>query len=322
MDGPRDLNFGNLSLIGPKQSMAKSPRYGPGRIHDLDLRLVRIFKAVAESGGFTAAERTLGIGRSAISLAMSDLESRTGLKLCQRGRAGFSLTPEGEQVYEAANRMLAALEGFRTEVDSLHRRLRGELRIGITDNLVTLPDMAVTDALAALKTRGPEVRIKIHMVAPDEVAAGVVDGRLHVGVIPAVNIPAGIEHRFLYQEASQLYCARGHPLFEDAAQASDSAIAAADSVVPAYALPAEALAQHQRLIGTASATDREGVAFLVLTQQYIGFLPVHFAARWIESGLLRALAPQRYAYAVQYIVATRRDRRPHRVLETFLEELP
>ena len=295
---------------------------GPGRIHDIDIRLVRIFKAVVESGGFSAAETTLGIGRSAISLAMSDLEARVGLRLCQRGRAGFSLTEEGEQVYAAANRMLAALEGFRTEVDSLHARLRGELRIGITDNLVTLPHMAVTEALARLKSRGPEVRVNIHMVAPDEVAARVVDGRLHVGIVPAVNIPAGIVHHSLYEERSRLYCAHGHPLFAGAAQASDAAIGAADAVAPAYALPAEALEQHGRLACSASATDREGIAFLVLTQQYIGFLPEHFAARWVEAGRLRALAPQRYAYTVEYTVITRRDRRPHRVLETFLGELP
>ncbi|KFC50427.1 LysR family transcriptional regulator, partial [Halomonas sp. SUBG004] len=57
---------------------------------DYDIRLVRIFlKTVVECGGFTAAETTLGISRSAISQHMSDLESRLGFSLCQRGRGGF-----------------------------------------------------------------------------------------------------------------------------------------------------------------------------------------------------------------------------------------
>ena len=301
--------------------MSRQSPSGPGQVHDLDIRLIRVFKAVVESGGFSAAENTLGIGRSAISLAMSDLEARTGLKLCQRGRGGFSLTEEGQQVYEAGNRMLSALEGFRTEVNSLHERLRGELSIGITDNLVTLPHMQVTEALATLKARGPEVRINIHMIPPNEVAAGVVDGRLHVGVVPAVNNLTGLVHHSLYEETSYLYCARGHPLFETADRVSDRAIAEADAVAPAYALPAHALQHHQPLRCTASATDREGIAFLVHTQRYIGFLPEHFAAPWVERDSLRALAPDRHYYRIEYAVITRRDRRPHRVLETFLEHL-
>ena len=59
------------------------------QVSDFDIRLLRIFRSVVECGGFSAAETVLGIGRSAISQQMSDLEQRLGLRLCQRGRAGF-----------------------------------------------------------------------------------------------------------------------------------------------------------------------------------------------------------------------------------------
>ena len=58
------------------------------QITDFDIKLLRIFKTVCECGSFTSAESVLGISRSAISLHMSDLENRLGLRLCQRGRAG------------------------------------------------------------------------------------------------------------------------------------------------------------------------------------------------------------------------------------------
>src|SRR5690606_16290685 len=155
-----------------------------------------------ECGGFSAAENVLGIGRSAISQQMSDLEQRLGLRLCQRGRAGFALTEEGREVYEAALRLLAALESFRTEVNGLHRHLRGELNIGLTDNLVTLPHMRITHALARLKERGPDVRVQIRMVAPNEVEQGVLDGSLHVGVVPQAHGLSGLEYQPLYDERS------------------------------------------------------------------------------------------------------------------------
>ncbi len=154
------------------------------QVSDFDIRLLKLFRTVVDCGGFSAAESVLGIGRSAISQQMSDLEQRVGLRLCQRGRAGFALTEEGREVYQASQQLLSALETFRTEVNGLHRQLRGELNIGLTDNLVTVPHMRITHALARLKERGPEVRIQIRMIPPSEVEQGVLDGRLHVGVVP------------------------------------------------------------------------------------------------------------------------------------------
>lgn len=66
----------------------------PGQIADIDLRLLRVFRAVVESGGFAAAELELNVGRSVISRHIKDLETRLGLALCRRGRGGFALTPE------------------------------------------------------------------------------------------------------------------------------------------------------------------------------------------------------------------------------------
>ena len=294
----------------------------PGRVSDFDIRLIRVFKAVAECGGFTAAEVELGISRSAISLHMADLEKRLGLRLCQRGRSGFALTEEGRQVYAAGLTLLASLETFRTEVNGLHRTLRGELNIGITDNLVSLPQMRITHSLAELKQRGPEARINIHMEPPDSIAQGVLDGRLHLGVVPEINLLASLESRMLYSERSQLYCAAGHPLFDRAdAGLTRQALADWDAVQPSYPLPEAAREPHAWLNGTASASDREGAAFLILTGCYIGYLPDHLAAPWVNAGRLRGLAVSGGEYSTPFVSVMRRDRRPHRVLEAFLDAL-
>ncbi|RCV91160.1 LysR family transcriptional regulator [Billgrantia montanilacus] len=290
-----------------------------GQVSDFDIRLIRVFKAVVECGGFSAAESTLGISRPAISQHMSDLEKRLGLKLCQRGRGGFSLTEEGRQVFEATLTLLSALETFRTEVNGLHRNLRGELNIGLTDNLVSMPRMHVTDALADLKAQGPDVRINIHMEAPDSIAQGVLDARLHVGVVPEVNLPASVDARPLYDETLRLFCADRHPLFHLRDEALDETVLAAhEAVLPAYPLPEAARQAHARLRGTATASDREGAVFLILTGCYIGYLPDHLAEPWVMAGRLRALCPETCTYLIPLVTITRRDRRPHRVLDVFL----
>ena len=91
------------------------------RVSDLDLRLLGVFGAVVESGGFAAAELQLNIGRSTISRHIKDLEARLGMSLCRRGRGGFALTPEGAQIYQATLRVLGSLADLRSEINNLHQ---------------------------------------------------------------------------------------------------------------------------------------------------------------------------------------------------------
>jgi DNA-binding transcriptional LysR family regulator len=292
------------------------------QVSDFDIRLLKLFRSVVECGGFSAAENLLGIGRSAISQQMGDLEQRLGFRLCQRGRAGFALTEEGREVYRATQQLLAALESFRTEVNGLHQHLRGELNIGLTDNLVTVPQMRITGALARLKERGPGVHVHIRMTPPGEVEQGVLDGRLHVGVVPVVGALAGLDYQPLYEEHSLLYCAVGHPLFfVDDRDLPDARLNAQDAIAPTFRLPAEIQRQYQVLNCTASASDREGMAFLILTGRYIGYLPEHYADAWVKQGRLRVLKAQERCYDLGLAAVTRKGRRPHLVLQSFLEEL-
>ena len=47
-----------------------------GQVADYEIRLLKVFKAVVECGGFAAAETELNIGRSTISTHVANLEQR------------------------------------------------------------------------------------------------------------------------------------------------------------------------------------------------------------------------------------------------------
>ncbi|WP_154019819.1 LysR family transcriptional regulator, partial [Acinetobacter baumannii] len=76
------------------------------------MKLLKIFKPVCDCHSFTSAESILGISRSGISLHMSDLENRLGIRLCQRGRAGFALTDESREILEYIEVLTASIEDF------------------------------------------------------------------------------------------------------------------------------------------------------------------------------------------------------------------
>jgi len=58
------------------------------RLSDIDLRLLRVFEAVAVAGGFVRAQEALGISQPAISSYIAKLESRLNVRLCDRGPKG------------------------------------------------------------------------------------------------------------------------------------------------------------------------------------------------------------------------------------------
>ena len=298
--------------------MAKSRNPSLGQVSDFDIRLLRIFKTIVECGSFSAAESTLGLSRSAISLHMGDLEKRLGMRLCQRGRAGFALTDEGREVIARPRpcwrRWRVPRRGQRPapaparRTQHRHHQQPGD---PTSDAHHPRPQRA-----QGAGTAGADQHRHDH---PNEIELGVLDGHLHVGVVPLISPLSGLEYLPLYDEHAQL-CSRGHALFERAdGDIAVDEVLAADAVAPSYRLPAEAQARHQELNNSASASDREGMAFLILTGNFIGYLPSHYAADWVAAGMLRPLLPERFHYAIALTIVTRKGRRPNLVLERFLE---
>lgn len=292
------------------------------QISNIDLRILRIFKTVVDCSGFTAAEVELNISRPAISIAISDLEKRLDLTLCLRGRTGFSLTEEGAVVYQSVIELLSALETFRTQINGINDKLKGELNIGITDNLVSIEHMKLTNALMALKDIGPEIRINIRMMPPDQIEVDVIDGRLHIGVVPELRVLPSLKYHKLYQEESLLYCSNDHPFFNlNDKQLTNTMISKSDAVVLSYQQTPEIKRLLQKLNSMASATDREGIAFLIFTGRYIGYLPTHFAKQWVAEGKVRAIKPAKYRIASYYSAIIRSSHRSHIILDTFMDLL-
>lgn len=302
--------------------MSRSENLLPRQLGDAHIRLLRIYKAVVESGGFSAAEVELNISRPAISLAISELESLLNMRLCNRGRAGFALTEQGEEAYDATLQLFGDLENFRARINAINTELKGELNIGITDNMVTVPQMRITRALATLKARGPDVIINIRMIPPKDIESGVLDGQLLVGVVSEQRSLPGLNYLPLYDEQSLLYCSDKHSLFtQENHPLTDEQLTQYDAVLPAYPQSAEIKQQQAILKASASSTDREGIAFLILSGSYIGFLPTHYAQQWVREGRLKAIQPEQRSFTTHYSVITRKGARNNLIRDAFIEEL-
>lgn len=288
----------------------------------VDMRLLAIFMTVAESGGFAPAQITLNLGASAISRSITDLESRLGIRLCQRGRGGFRLTEKGRQCYGACQRLFAAVEQFRSEVGELRGELVGELTIAAIDNWVTDRRAPLTAALKALKLKGPGVTIDLMALAPDEIEHTVQEQRAPIGIGVFHRKRPGLVYEALYADPLELYCGATHPGFEDAkAGREPKGLPGFDYARRSYLSEESVSANTAKLPSTATGHQIESIAHLILTGLYIGYLPISYARQWVEKGEMTSISPDRYRAMTTIEIVTKRGRAPTLVERRFIELL-
>ncbi|RLQ21526.1 LysR family transcriptional regulator [Seongchinamella sediminis] len=293
-----------------------------GNVTDSDLRLLRVFRAVVQCSGFAAAELELNINRSTISRHIKDLETRLGVTLCRRGRGGFALTPEGEQVFASAMKIMAAMEEFQHDVDELHQRLTGPLSIALFDKTVSNPACRISAAFAAFDRAAPEVLPEIHVEPINAIERGVIEGRYQLGVIPDHRPSTSLDYYPLFREQMYLYCARGHSLFDrDPDSIGSAAIRRCRYVGIGYHSPNMEATRKLGLERHATAHDQEAVAHLVLSGRYLGYLPEHYAEGFVRRGMMRPLRPELFQYVCQFSAIVRRSPPPSRVVQTLLDKL-
>ncbi|WP_133649304.1 LysR family transcriptional regulator [Paraburkholderia flava] len=114
------------------------------------------FSQVVEHGGFSAAERVLGISKSRLSRRLTELEASLGVRLLQRSTRKLALTEAGQLFYQHCQAMLQEARTAVNVVQQLRAAPRGTVRVSVP---VTLSQTMMAQILPEFMHRYPEVRI-------------------------------------------------------------------------------------------------------------------------------------------------------------------
>ncbi len=287
-----------------------------------DLKLLRVFKTVVEAGGFTAACNELNIGLAAISKQISDLEVRFGMKLCTRGREGFFLTEHGKVTYQACLDLFASINQFRDKLNNARHDMFGELNIGIIDNTITDENSPIIYALGEIHSRAPKVSVRLHATQLDEIERGVLDGRFTCGIMPVYQEKPEFDYYYLYEEIAHLYCADRHELYcISNEKIPPQQIKSAEIVNHFYANHSEKNNYLEFSSSNAVAVQVEAVSLLILTGNYIGFLPKHYATHLFGGNKLKALLPEEIKISTPFSLVVKKGSALNTVLTLFLNAL-
>lgn len=302
--------------------MPRRKKVFSGKVNDADLRLMRVFKAVIECGGLSAAQTELGVGRSTISRQISDLETRLGLRLCHRGRSGFYLTQQGRQAFDYIDQFLDLTEDFTSKIASISNQMVGKIEIGMIDFTMSDIKNPLIAAMQKFQETAPDVSINLMTGSPNEVERGIIDGKLHIGIVPDYQRHPSLDYIALYDEDVGLFCGGEHPLVEAIQKSvtlTESDICKHKLVHRAY-FESERLRQRKQKFPVGSTVyQTEAVLALVRSGVYLGYFPTH--CQGLMRGEFVELLPETFRYSTPICAIWRADRRHSLILQDFLQLL-
>lgn len=157
----------------------------------MTLRHLRIFLAVCQEGGASAAAEKLYIAQPTVSVAVRELERHYGVTLFDRIGRRLFLTDAGEQMRAYAQHIVSLLEEMETRSQDWEET--GTLRVGssITIGTVELPGI-----LRGMQARYPKLRIEVMICNSDTIETAILSNDIDLGLVEG-------KHRFpLLQEVS------------------------------------------------------------------------------------------------------------------------
>jgi LysR family transcriptional regulator, nitrogen assimilation regulatory protein len=181
----------------------------------MDLKQLRAFVTVAETGNVTRASSLLNLVQPAVSRQLRLLEQDMGTELFDRSRHGMELTPSGKTMLEYARRILNEVARAKAEIQPTEGPVAGIVSIGL---LASTSDLLATRLAGEVARRYPHIRLRLtigyagHL--QDWLEAGDIDAALlyKQKETPALHVKALIEESLWAVAAPSAGLSRKRPL--------------------------------------------------------------------------------------------------------------
>src|SRR4051812_26280699 len=145
-----------------------------------DVKQLRVLKAVADHGSFSAAAEALSYTQPAISQQIAALEKRAGTTLVDRGSRGVRLTDAGRALVEHAEVVIARLAAAEAELEAIAGVRGGRVRLS---SFPTAGASLLPPAVAEFTSRHPEVELSFVEREPEDAAQMLRAAELEIAIL-------------------------------------------------------------------------------------------------------------------------------------------
>jgi DNA-binding transcriptional LysR family regulator len=258
---------------------------------ELELRHLRVFVALVESGAHTRAARSLGISQSTVSETLSALERTLGTPLFRKAGKGSMLTPSGETLLPYARKILALSGELVTELAKVSTDVSATLVVAAVESLSAY---VLPSRLAILRERWPKARVEVITGVCSEIRDSVAAGKSNLGLILGAEA-GGDDEAILAKGRLVIFCAPTHPLAGCVASPSQlrrcdfyMSDAAGDyhQMLRKYFESAQFPVPRTHALGAVEGVKRG----ILVSDTAVGLLPAHAIEQELRDGILAEIA--------------------------------
>ena len=151
--------------MAPDLLARRIPREVSALNDPIDSRKLQIFLCLAQKGSLKAAAPELCLTNSAVSHAITSLESNLGIQLFHRSGKGLVLTEKGEYLYRKAIPVVARMNNIRSELAGEQLDDRATLRVAVGFSFL---NCVVPDVLHEFNECFPRGNVSVRAAERDE----------------------------------------------------------------------------------------------------------------------------------------------------------
>jgi len=197
----------------------------------MDIRQLKAFVAIAESGTFTAGAARVHVTQAAISMQIRQLETETHAQLFIRAPRRVILTEAGEKLLERAYTILREHDAALEELAALTGAHRGRLRIGSASAMVSADPLP--QILREVRRAHAGVETSVVSGTSESLVKQVLAGELDVAFVSLPVEARGVQTEVLSEDYLVAIASPRHAM-------------AKQKIVSAYALAGEKLILGER----------------------------------------------------------------------------
>jgi len=166
----------------------------------MDLKQLRTFLHVAETGSLSKAAKRLNITQPALSRQIRLLEEDAGVLLFIRTGRGVRLSEAGEKLAPRARILAEEMERLKMDMTAYAGTISGEVRLGLPPSVGMVMAGPVVEKF---RQAYPNVRLKVTQMLSGALQETLLDGRLDIGILFEGNVSPLLRSKPLWAE--QLY---------------------------------------------------------------------------------------------------------------------
>jgi DNA-binding transcriptional LysR family regulator len=175
----------------------------------MHVKSLKVFCDVVGRRSFSRAADENGISQSGASQMVNHLETHLGVKLIDRSKRPFVLTPEGETFYEGCRKLVQRYYALEEEVRTLHQEVSGRVTVASIYSVGLSHMNAIVQEFLA---RHPRANVRLHYHHPDQVYELVENDQVDIGLVSYAKSSRTIKAMRWREEPMVLVCAPQHRL--------------------------------------------------------------------------------------------------------------